>query len=62
MSGFFVLFKVKNGGYLRMKMLLWAAVLVISILASWSEFFFLNGASEEVIPAIAAFAGGASLR
>ncbi|RPK03837.1 hypothetical protein EH11_00241 [Bacillus subtilis] len=45
-----------------MKMLLWAAVLVISILASWSEFFFLNGASEEMIPAIAAFAGGASLR
>lgn len=39
-------------------MLLWIAVLAISILASWSGYFFLNGASEQVMAAIAAFAGG----
>lgn len=50
---------MKNSGYSRTKMmLLWAAVFVISILASWSGYFFLDGASEEVMSAIAAFAGG----
>ncbi len=50
---------MKSSGYTRTKiLLLWAAVLVISILASWSGYFFLNGASEEVMSAIAAFAGG----
>lgn len=50
---------LKNSGYSKTKiMLLWAAVLVISILASWSGFFFLDGASEEIMSAIAAFAGG----
>ncbi|WP_460267505.1 ZIP family metal transporter, partial [Clostridium tertium] len=48
---------LKNSGYSKTKiMLLWAAVLVISILASWSGFFFLDGASEEIMSAIAAFA------
>lgn len=50
---------MKNSGYSKMKMiLLWAAVLVISIFASWSGYFFLDGASEEVMSVIAAFAGG----
>ncbi|MCC2527562.1 ZIP family metal transporter [Bacillus halotolerans] len=50
---------MKNSGYSKAKiLLLWAAVLMISIFASWSGYYFLDGAPEEMMSAIAAFAGG----
>ncbi|MEC1666176.1 ZIP family metal transporter [Bacillus mojavensis] len=50
---------MKNSGYSKAKiLLLWAAVLMISIFASWSGYYFLDDAPEEMMSAIAAFAGG----
>jgi ZIP family zinc transporter len=50
---------LKDNGYSKQKILiLWIAVLAISTFASWSGYFFLDGASEAVMASIAAFAGG----
>ncbi|MED4070670.1 ZIP family metal transporter [Priestia endophytica] len=50
---------MKDNGYSKRKILiLWIAVLAISTFASWSGYFFLDGASEAVMASIAAFAGG----
>lgn len=50
---------MKDNGYSKLKILiLWIAVLAISTFASWSGYFFLDGASEAVMASIAAFAGG----
>ncbi|KYG36172.1 ZIP family metal transporter [Priestia endophytica] len=50
---------MKDNGYSKQKILiLWIAVLAISTFASWSGYFFLDGASEAVMASIAAFAGG----
>ena len=48
-----------KSGYSRKKIfVLWLSVLVISALSAWGGYFFLDGASEAVMAAIAAFAGG----
>ena len=50
---------MKASGYSKKKIfLLWIGVLAISTLAAWGGYFFLNGASENVMSGIAAFAGG----
>ncbi|WML50120.1 ZIP family metal transporter [Neobacillus sp. PS3-34] len=50
---------MKISGYSNKKIsLLWITVLAISTLASWGGYFILDGASENVMSGIAAFAGG----
>jgi len=49
---------VKSGFSKKKIFLLWAAVLFISAFSSWTGFVFLDHASETLMAAIAAFAGG----
>lgn len=50
---------LKNSGYSKGKIFfMWIMVLAISTFASWSGYFFLDGASDAIMAAIAAFAGG----
>lgn len=50
---------MRKSGYSKKKILpMWLSVLVISSLASWAGYFFLEGASTSLMSGIAAFAGG----